>query len=591
MIRDFIDRAKRGESVYICEVRNVFNSLSGCVDCVVELPVGTRRHYNIPIPQTACPEEAEFIREYFYACIQNLISVLGGKRITMYIKPGDDYIEELCASLDSVFQTDKPRIERSGYGKCLNVTDRVNAAMDEPALSFNIIRNVYDGAHEPALNSNTDAVAVFRAAAKTAANAVICGMDIGGTDIKVVGAVNGRIAVLKEYDWRPSDMTTVDKLIAPITLLIKTMRVVLSLPGCERGNKLKKALLYKDSTDEEIQALLDAAEKEFGDFILFDGIGVNFPDVVIHNKIVGGETPKTHGIRENSADYETEFGRLCELEDILLTHCKQDGVVKLANDGSLAAYTAVVELAHSERAGEVADGVFAHTLGTDLGTGWIDKNGEIPQIPLELYNCIIDLGSYTSRGYDAYDVRSVRNFITGMSGTPQKYAGQFGAYRLAVDAFLKGNTSLYKELIDLGFIEENETGIFVKLTPQDMRKPLLEHIMELADNNNTNAMQVFREIGRFLAAIWYETEYMLCPDTKRRVLYGRFIKRRNCFKLMQEGVAEIHDITLDAGDDSLAFTPLMKDLKDNPDYTVAQFGQAVGAVYFAAAKIGKRNGY
>jgi hypothetical protein len=37
--------------------------------------------------------------------------------------------------------------------------------------------------------------------------------------------------------------------------------------------------------------------------------------------------------------------------------------------------------------------VFAHTLGTELGTGWIDETGAIPQIPLEVYNCVIDLGN------------------------------------------------------------------------------------------------------------------------------------------------------------------------------------------------------
>jgi hypothetical protein len=54
---------------------------------------------------------------------------------------------------------------------------------------------------------------------------------------------------------------------------------------------------------------------------------------------------------------------------------------------------------------------------------------------------------------------------------------------------------------------------------------------------------------------------------------------------MQEGAREMFDIMLDAGDDSLAFTPLMLDLKADPVYTVAQFGQAVGAAYFVAAEL------
>ena len=57
---------------------------------------------------------------------------------------------------------------------------------------------------------------------------------------------------------------------------------------------------------------------------------------------------------------------------------------------------------------------------------------------------------------------------------------------------------------------------------------------------------------------------------------------------MQAGAAEfcenygITRIELEAGDENLAFTPLMKELKNNSDYTVAQFGQAIGAVHFAA---------
>jgi len=585
MIANFIDRAKRGESIYICDVRDAFSSLGAAVECVVELAVGAPKHYNIPLPRADTEEETAFIKEYFYANIYNLISALGGKRIVMYIKPGDDHIEKLCATLDDVFQTTVPRGERTGYGKCLNVTDRVNAAMGCPDFRFEIISGEYNEAIPQTENPASDALAAFRGAAAAAQNTVLCGVDVGGTDIKVVGTVNGRIRALKEYDWRPSDMTSIDELISPITLIVRAIRAALTMPDSDRGNELRAAMLNKDATDEEMRLATDAAEKEFGEFVLLDGIGVNFPDVVISNKIVGGETPKTQGIRKCSADYETEFGRISGLDDMLLTQCKPGGAVNIANDGSLAAYTAAVELAHSARAVEVADGVFAHTLGTDMGSGWIDENGEIPQIPLELYNCVIDLGNYPARGYEATDLRSVRNFNTGIAGIPQKYAGQSGAYRFAIEYFTQSAPELYQELLDKGFIEETENGVYVLLSPQDMRKPLLEHIMKLADNGQPQAERVFREIGKYLAAIWRETEFILCPRAKRRVLFGRFIKRQNCFRLMQEGAREVLDVILDAGDDSIAFTPLMLDLKADPVYTVAQFGQAVGAAYFAAAKL------
>jgi len=118
-----------------------------------------------------------------------------------------------------------------------------------------------------------------------------------------------------------------------------------------------------------------------------------------------------------------------------------------------------------------------------------------------------------------------------------------------------------------------------------MRKPLLAHIMELADNGQPQAEQVFREIGRFMAATWRETEFILSPRASRRILYGRFVKSAKCFRLMQDGAREMLDVKFDAGDDGLAFTPLMRGLKADPAHTVAQFGQAVGAAHFVASKL------
>ena len=51
---------------------------------------------------------------------------------------------------------------------------------------------------------------------------------------------------------------------------------------------------------------------------------------------------------------------------------------------------------------------------------------------------------------------------------------------------------------------------------------------------------------------------------------------------MEQGVHSQAPVELYAADSSLAYTPLMLDLEHDPVHTVAQFGQAVGAVYFAA---------
>jgi len=545
MIRSFIERAKLGESVYICDVRDAFSSVDTAVGCIIETATGEINSWTIPLPKTADKQEEDFVRDYFYANIYNIISTYGGKHMTFYVDPGDDFIEQLCNTLDVVFQVGLSRADRFGYGKCLNVTDRVNAAFGHKPFHF-VIKHGKSDVDIHNEGPQEDAISAFRNAVSSANNAVLIGLDIGGSDIKAVGSVDGHIISLKEFDWDPSSMTRIEQIIDGITNVV-----------------------------EEICS-------ELGESVKPDGIGVGFPDVVIENKIVGGETLKTRSIRLASPDYETEFARLFELDDVLRGYCKPGGIVNMTNDGNLAAFTAAVELACSSRADETKAGVLAHTLGTEFGTGWIDENGDIPQIPLEIYNGIIDMGNFTAREFEPFDLRSMLNFNTGIPGTLQKYASQTGAYRLAVEYFKEDAEEIYNELCNMGFIEEKNGGIYVVLSPSDMRKPLLSYIMKLADEGQPQAEQVFKVIGKYLAATWRETEFLLRPKTKRRILYGRFVKSQRCLKLMQDGACEMIDIALEAGDDDLANTPLMQELKNNPDYTVAQFGQAIGAVHFAA---------
>lgn len=585
MIKPFIERARNGDNVFLCDVRDAFACAQTTIECEVK-PVGyPARRYSIALPCWENEEEAKFVKEYFFAQIYNMISALGGEKITLYIPPDEDKAADLLSTLDDVFQINAFRLQRSGYGKCLNVTDRVNSAMGVPPFRFEIVRGFSQTPISAETANRRDALDSFRKAAGTATNIATFGMDIGGTDIKMVVAKDGRIVALKEYDWYPSQLTTIESMVSTILLLTRVMRMALSLPETDTANRIRVALLDKDASDADMAATLKVAEAEFGTPELFDAIGVCFPDVVIKNKIVGGETDKMRKIRESSADFEKELSEIYNLEAMLLEHCKSGGVVRIANDGSIAAYTAAVELAHSEHAYAIADGVFAHSLGTDFGTGWIDGAGEIPQIPLEVYNSIIDLGDYPAKNHSVFDLRNNGNFNTGLNGALQKYAGQFGAYRLAMRIFEKDAPELYKQLFDMGFIEEKDNMISVVSFPEDMRKALLQHIIDLADNGAPAAQRIFREIGKYLAATWRETEFILSPDTKSRILYGRFIKRQKCFDLMQEGAGELLGPYFIAGDDNLAYTPLMQQLKDDLKYTVAHFGQAVGAIHYAASAI------
>src|SRR5208282_4241506 len=152
----------------------------------------------------------------------------------------------------------------------------------------------------------------------------------------------------------------------------------------------------------------------------------------------------------------------------------------------------------SPDARDVAGGVFAHTLGTELGTGWVTETGAIPDIPLEVYNFIIDLGCWPERAFEPDDLRSVNNFNTGLSGTLQKYCSQSGVFRLALKYFPTERPDLFRELQDKGFIVEREvgtsTGWYVPTEPVDRRKAFLEHMMQLPDRekDETNR-KIWRE--------------------------------------------------------------------------------------------------
>jgi hypothetical protein len=80
-----------------------------------------------------------------------------------------------------------------------------------------------------------------------------------------------------------------------------------------------------------------------------------------------------------------------------------------------------------------------------------------------------------------------------------------------------------------------------------------------------------------------ETKRILNPSTDERFLFGRLVKNKTCFALMEEGARSVDPgISFIVAGSNMANTPLMKQLEKHPEFTVAQFAQAIGAVYFAS---------
>ena len=564
MVSALLKRARHDEPVYITDVRKAFQAEGKRPFHIrVTLYDDSEKAYRLLLPDTSGEEEEEFIRNYLHAVIYNLLSVTGASHMAVYTDPADLFLTGLAEKLPETFQAASPLSGRTGYGKCLNVNERVLRTLkgEEARFSFsvhsiaeeNTSRDPNPDPEEeadldhagPSDEKEPEALTLPEAKPSLlaelpgrAAGKTLLGLDIGGTDIKLVVSEDESLIFAREYDWDPASFRQSSQMLEAITSLIS-----------DTG-------------------------------LLYDGIGISFPDVVIEDRIVGGETAKTKGIRENpSADYEAEFDRISGLCSCLAGFLKEGGQVRCANDGTIAAFTSAVEQGRGN--------LICHSLGTDLGTGWVGEDGSSPMMPLELYNLVIDLGSAEQGRYPGSDVRSTRNLNSALAGSLQRYASQTGAFRLAVKILETKAPEAYQELFSKGFLRENADGrLEVPTCPEDLRKPFLEYLCsrtgpEEPDGPGNPYNEIFRQIGQALAVSWEETEFMLDPPARDRTLFGRLVKHPSAFEALCEGAHErVPELVLTAADESIANTVLMKQLAAHPVYTVAQFGQAVGAVYW-----------
>ncbi len=585
ILQQFLQTAQADKPVYISDVRDAFQ-LEGSrpVHLHVRLYDDSVRCFALKLPACEGEEESRFAAEYLNATIYNVLSSLGAKEIAVYIDRGDAALLRYAQGLGETFQVDAPLSARSGYGKCLNVNERTLTSICGAQTRFRF--RVEDIASEPEVPPVpvVSGAPVFAEIPARANRGMWMGMDIGGTDVKVVAALDGKLCAFKEYDWFPAEFSRAEQLIDPLLLLTRLMRGAACLEACGLGGQVPASAFDKSASDAEILSTAEEMERALGDRLRgFDGIGVCFPDVVIRDRIVGGETYKTRGMRENRAlDYEAQFAKITVLCDDLRAFVRPGGVVRNTNDGPMAAFTTAVEQAAAGK--ESSDGFFAHTLGTELGTGWILSNGAIPEIPLEVYNFIIDLGSFVQRAYDVNDVRSVCNFNTGLPGTLQKYTSQSGVFRLAAKYLPQADPATFEGAFERGLLAWDGERLIVPAAPKDMRKPCLEYFMKAADDPASPCAEIFREIGEYLAVTWRETQYILEPACRTRTLFGRLVKTQACFEQICKGAQRIvPGIEQEVADETLANTPLMRQLAVHPKYTVAQFAQAVGAVYYACA--------
>ncbi len=574
MLQEFL-KERKDRAVWMPELRERFAHEEGSRPLILRLTLhdGTRKDFACALPKGETGPESDLVSAFFFAEVYNILTVCSGRELRIFCDTGDGELRALFAELDEVFQRAKKA--RGGFGKVLNIAERIGGGC---AFALSPIEE-WQALPPAEKAARQDLAELLRRQAEEADGLCLCGIDVGGSDIKLAASDRGRLVCVKEYDWNPAQSSRAEEISGPILLLTRLMRACLAAERLGADEALRETLaaaLEKSAPDALIQRAVEAAESRFGTEIdLLDGIGLSFPDIVIGDRIVGGETPKTAGMRANpETDYETAFAELGRLKEPLLALCRAGGRVRLANDGNMAAYTAAVELTFSGEGEKMRRGVIAHSLGTDLGTGWLLPDGTIPPLPLELYDSILDLGSMAARSFPPGDLRSVLNENSGLAGA-RRYMGQAAAYRLAWE--------LEPSLLD-GFAQERDGLLCIPTEPQDLRKPCLEHLMRLAASGEPAAQEIFRRLGTHLAVVSREMQYLLSPETEERFLFGRFAKDPVCFALLKEGFDRAGTgLCLRASDEGLACSPLMRQLARRKDVTVAQFGQAVGALIFAVS--------
>ena len=276
MLKTFLEKAANDQSVYITDVREAFQA-RGTRPFHLHVTLYDRsvRAFDLRLPETVGEDEEKFVAEYVYANVYNLLSSLGGVGIDVYLDKSDKAALALVQGLDRVFQLERDKTARTGYGKCLNVNERVLAVLlgGEEKFSF----GVHDVKEEPAIEPPAAVTGrpVFDRLPTMTRGRMVLGMDIGGTDVKLAVSVDGQLALCKEFDWFPASYPLAEQITGPLLLLARLLRAAGSLYRAGRQDEIDQTALGKHATLTEMERGAEAMEQAAGgDLRSFDAIGL-----------------------------------------------------------------------------------------------------------------------------------------------------------------------------------------------------------------------------------------------------------------------------------------------------------------------------
>ncbi len=522
---------------------------------------------------------------YLLAMMDNMVVSFGGSKLELYIDKTDMDLLSIALRSIAQFQVDNPRNNRTGYGVYVNYINRMNTFLGIGRFQI-VLRDISEWKDIPEeriyriYEPEDEALAKRRLcrSAMELEGKCICSLDVGGNSIKGAVVNNGKIVLLKEHQWYPTGCTTSEEMAHPIIQMVRFLSICTGVleAGLQVCTEAMDPACACQMLEDEAAKMEDRGISALS---RFDSIVIGFPDIVVHNKIAGGESLKQQGIRTNPAlDYEVEFFKMSDLDLLVSPYAKPGAPVIVLNDGNAAAYITSVEMAFSGNKIAGGYGMFANTIGTEMGTGFISAGGTIQVVPLEGYQHIIDLGSENDSVYEARDMRSSRNTNTDIPGTVQKFISQLGLFRLAVNAMRKSRDPLLDKMIDDGLIEFERKSDRIRpvIHPKDQRGKITRILIASLNEKNPAVEEAFRTMGKALGVLM-DQDRMIFPEiVVRRLLSGGIIADNRAFELLQDGLhthnARFEILRLD---EKTMYSPLLQSMKG----CERNFNVAIGSAY------------
>ena len=188
-----LSSAEAGAPVWLSEVRASGASAPGAARLVLRLTdcAGAQDDFELFLPPWDGAEERAFARSILSACVFNLLSARGGRELRVFFDTGDPALSALLGELDALFQLrEKPR---RGLGKAVSVSERIAAALGGGRFAI-ALGDLSSYGPLPAREAEAVGEPLAEKLKKAAARAergFCCGMDVGGTDVKLAVSLDG----------------------------------------------------------------------------------------------------------------------------------------------------------------------------------------------------------------------------------------------------------------------------------------------------------------------------------------------------------------------------------------------------------------